>query len=42
MNKNEIKVWDYTEEYDADRKNIIENWLQLGVLIKYELVIKGS
>ena len=24
MNKNEIKVWDYTEEYDADRKNIIE------------------
>ena len=24
MSKNEIKVWDYTEEYDADRENIIK------------------
>ena len=24
MNKNEIKVWDYIEEYDADRENIIK------------------
>ena len=24
MSKNEIKVWDYIEEYDVDRKNIIQ------------------
>jgi aminotransferase EvaB len=43
MNKNEIKVWDYIEEYDVDRQNIIQivdkvfssGQLILGENVKY-------